>query len=174
MRATIDEIFAAAIVNHTGGVQAVDRRHQRGGPVHHGGIHHLALAGLLRFEEGRDDAQRQVQGAATKVAHQVEGRCRRLAAPADGMRRAGEGNIVDIVTRCVGKGPRLPPAGNPAIDEPRIASQTRLRTQTQPLHHARSQAFDQGARLVQQTKRCLDARRRLEIDSDRTATAIHD
>ena len=42
------------------------------------------------------------------------------------------------------QGPVLPPAGHPAINQPRIGLETDLGPESEPLHHARAKAFDHG------------------------------
>ena len=51
----------------------MDHRHERGRAVDHGGVHHLALAGTGRLEQGGHHAEGQQHAAAAEVTHQVSG-----------------------------------------------------------------------------------------------------
>jgi len=50
--------------------------HERGDPIHHGRIHHLALAAGAGVEQGGEHPHGEIERATTEVAHQVQRRQR--------------------------------------------------------------------------------------------------
>jgi hypothetical protein len=66
--------------------------------------------------------------------------------------------------------PVLPPAGQPAIDQSRIARRADIRSQPQPLHHAGPEPLDQRVGLRDQVERAGDPLGGLEIDRQRPAS----
>ena len=60
--------------------------------------------------------------------------------------------------------PVLPPAGHPAIDEPRIAFRAIGWAEAEPLHHAGPVALDQRVGLFDQRHRLLDRLGPLEVE----------
>ena len=169
--AAVEEVGAALVAPPAaGGLEAVEHGHQRGRAVDHGAVHHLPLAGLAGVQHRRDQAEGEVQSAAAEVGRQVQGRHGLVLQP-DGVERACERQVVDVVPRRLGVGAGLPPAGHAAEDELGIAGQHRLGAEPQPLHHAGAEAFDQGVRAFQQAQAGLDGLRRLQVERHGTATA---
>ena len=119
--ARVGHVAAAPAIHPSGRLGAVDRGHQRGRAVDHGGVHHLALSRPLRLDDGGKQADNQVQRAAAEIADQVERRCRRSALAADRVQRTGERDVVEVVSRCVRERPLLAPAGDAAEHETRVA-----------------------------------------------------
>ena len=66
------------------------------------------------LENAADDPKGEIEGPAAKIADQVQGRGRRLAAPPEGVCRTGERDVVEIVPGGCASGPSWPPAGDPA------------------------------------------------------------
>jgi hypothetical protein len=62
--------------------------------------------------------------------------------------------------------PALPPTGHPADDEFRVARPKHVRTEAQPLQHARAEAFDHDVGLFAEFKRRFDAVRIFQIQRD--------
>ena len=78
--------------------------------------------------------------------------------------RAGERDIVEVVTGRLRQRAILPPAGHPAIDELRIALGAIGRAEAEPFHHAGPVALDQRVGRLDQRQRRLDPLRALEIE----------
>ena len=55
------------------------------------------MARLARFQHGGDDSESEIQGAAAEIRNQVQRRHRRAALRSDGMQRAGQSQVVQIV-----------------------------------------------------------------------------
>ena len=147
-RAGVEHVLAALLAPAARGEHAGEHRRQQRGAVDHRGVDHLALARALRLEQRAGDAEGEQHAAAAEVADQVERRHRRLAVAADGVQRAGERDVVDVVAGARRQRPVLAPAGHAAVDQPRIAREQRVGPEAQPLHHAGPEALDQrvGAR----------------------------
>ncbi len=143
MRARIVEVRAALVAAQPGRDHAVEGRHQRGGAVDHGRVDDLALARTLRLENAADQPQSEIERATGEIAEQVQGRRRRLAVPPEGVQRTDERNVVDVVSGGVRQRPLLTPAGDPAIDEARIACETVIRAEAEPLGHPGTEPLDQ-------------------------------
>src|SRR6185312_9058476 len=93
-RAGIEVVLPAPIVPPARGAVAVDRGHQGGGAVDHGGIDDLTLAGAFGLPQGADQAEGEIERPATEIPDEIERRGGRLPAPADGMERASQGDVV--------------------------------------------------------------------------------
>ncbi len=150
----------------------MEHRHQRRGSVHHGGVHHLALARALALEERAGDAVGEQHAAAAEVAHQVERRHRRLAAAPDRLEGARQRDVVDVVPGGVGHRAVLPPAGHAPVDEARVAGQADVGSEPEALHHARTEALQDRIRLLDQLEDELDAVRVLQVDAHRAAAPV--
>ncbi len=143
---------------------AVEEAHQAGHAVDDRGIDHLPLAAAFAFEQRRKDAHRAIHRSAAEIADEVLRRHGQFAALADRVERAGDGDVVEIVAGRLRQRAVLSPAGHSRIDQPRIGLEQFLRAQPQPLHHARTKAFDQHVGMRQRLlDECL-AFGALEID----------
>src|SRR5439155_15465034 len=106
----------------------------------------------LRFEQRAGDAEAEQHAAAAEVAHQVERRHRRLAFASESVQHAGEGDVIDVVAGARRKRPALAPAGHAAVNQARVFFKTFMWTQTQALHDARPESFDQSVGAPDQLK----------------------
>ena len=172
--AGVEQVRASLVVPDAHGPEGVEHGHQHRGAVDHGRVDDLALAGALGFEQGAHDAEGQEHAAAAEVADQVERRNGRLAATADGVERAGEGDVVDVVAGGLGVGAVLAPAGHAAVDELGVAGQAVIRADAEALGHAGAEALDEHVGLLDHGEHRLDALRALEVDADRAAAAVQD
>jgi hypothetical protein len=68
--------------------------------------------------------------------HQVERGDGHLAAPTDRHERAGERDVVDIVSGGLRERTVLPPAGDPPVDEARVARAADVGAKPEALHDA--------------------------------------
>src|SRR5580658_3175605 len=135
-----------------------------------GGVDDLSLPGLAGAENRRDDAESEIDGAGI-IADEIERRARRRARAADRMKGAADGDVIEIVARRLGERPLLAPPGHAPVNEARIAGEKRPRAETEPFHHARSKAFNERVRLVDETQRRLDALLPLEVERERFSAA---
>jgi hypothetical protein len=136
MRAGIEVVHAALVGRQPRGDHAVERRQQRRRTVDHSGVDDLAPARPTRFEDAADEPESEIQRAAGEIADQVQGRGRRPAAAAKGMKRADERDVVDVVPGGLRERPLLAPAGDAAVDEAGVARQAILRAKAEPLGDA--------------------------------------
>ncbi len=135
----------------------MQQSHHRWHAIDHCRIHHLPEARLRALEQGCEDAKHQEHRTTAEIRHQVQGRHRRFVGPADGVQGPRESQVVDIVAGGVCEGTCLSPAGDPAVYQAGIRAQADVRAETQPLHDARAESFDQHIRAVQQLVRRREA-----------------
>ena len=102
---------------------------------------------------------------------EIERRHRLAARRADQVQHARERDVVDVVTGRGRERTVLAPAGHPAVYQPGIARETRLRPEAEPLEHAGPEAFDQHVGALQQLEHDLDRRGVLQIQGDRAPVA---
>lgn len=69
--------------------------------------------------------------------------------------------------------PGLPPSGDPAVDQARIARQARLGAQSQALGHPWPTSFDERIGGVDEGQHLFDARGCLQVDRQALAIAQH-
>jgi hypothetical protein len=108
------------------------------------------------------------------VAHQVEGRGGLLAGSPQRLERAGQGDVVDVVTGRLGEGALLPPAGHAGINEAGVALETDVRSEAQTFHHAGSEALEERVRALDQAQCGRDRVGVLEVEGHAAATAIEE
>ena len=171
-RTRIEPVRAALVGPQAGGMHAVHHRHQARRAVDHRRVDHLSSSRRARFEDGADQAERQVQGAAAEIADQVERRNRRSILAADGMQRAGQGDVVDVVPGCGSERAVLAPTGHPAVDQLRIEAQAIIGAEAQPFCHARPKALDDRIGAGDQPLGQRDGARILEVHRHGAATAV--
>ncbi len=108
-------------------MQSDEQGHHRGYAIYHRGIHNLAAAGSAGFQDASQDTESKEQGAAGKVADQVQRDRRTLAGSAHRLQRPGEGDVVEVVAGPRRERPALPPARYAAVHERRILPVARFR-----------------------------------------------
>ncbi len=171
-RSAVEQVAAALERPAPGGEHAVDHRHLAVGAVDHRGVDHLPLAGPAGMDQRRDDPEGRKETAAAVIADKVQRRLRRAAGLAHRRQRTRERDIGQVVAG--GAGPRalLSPAGDPAIDQPRVAREDNLGAKPQPLHDAGPQALDQRIGPLEQRERVLPPRLALEVERHRRAPPV--
>ena len=152
----------------------VEGRHQRGRPVDHGRVDHLAPARLPGLHQGAHHPEGQVHAAAPEVADEVERRHRGLAPPSDAVQRSGQRDVVQVVARGHRVGAVLAPAGHPAVHQARVAGQAVLGADPQPLGHPGPEPLQQGVGSFDQRQHGLDPLGRLEVDADRAPASVQE
>ena len=88
------------------------------------------------------------------------------------MQNARQRQIVEVMARRVRKRPLLPPAGQPRIDETRIAGEHGFRSEAEPLHHARPEALQQHVGRFRQREHGLDGAGLLEVERGRAPAPV--
>jgi len=88
--------------------------------------------------------------------------------------RARERDVVDVVPRRVGHRARLAPARHPAVDEPRVAGQARVRADAEPLGDAGPEPLEERVGRLDKAEQRLDALRALQVDADRAPVPVQD
>ena len=147
----------------------MDGGRQIGRAVDHRGVHYLAFAGSAAFEQGGDDTESQEHRAAAEVADQIERRYRGAVFPPDRAEHAGEGDVVDIVSRARSFRSFLTEAGHPAVDKFWICRETFFGTEAEPFHGAGPEPFDQHVGLRDQFFCRRHGFRLLQVERDRFA-----
>ena len=79
--------------------ESLEGGHQMGDAIDHRDVDGLASPSLARVDRGRQHADRQIERAAAKIRDQVERRRRRAVGIAKAVQRAGQREIVDVVSR---------------------------------------------------------------------------
>ncbi len=87
------------------------------------------------------------------------------------MKRARDGDVVDVVARRRGQRPVLAPAGHAAVDEARVVGQQRVGAEAETLHHAGTKALDQAVGGAGQIADQGGALGRLQVGLDQTGAA---
>ncbi len=164
MGASIQDVRTALVGPYPGSSHSIENTHKQRGPIHHGSVYDLALPGLFDFQERTQDTQGKQHTAATQVADEVQGRHGLLTGPSDGIKRARQGDIVNIVPGRPGKGTLLTPSRHTSKDEFGVPLQAHIRAEPQPFHHARPEAFDKRIRLLNEFENRLTAFGFSEID----------
>ncbi len=121
-----------------------------------------------------EDAEGQQHRAAAEVTHVVERRHRRLARTADGVQRAADRDVVDVVARCVGERAVLAPAGHAAVDQARVARMAFGGSEAQALHHAGAETFDEHVGFRDDVEHGCGRAVRAQVDLQRAAAARED
>jgi hypothetical protein len=173
-RTAVEHVRFPVVIPGTEGAQAVHHGAQQGRTVGHGGVHHLALAGVAGFECGADDAEGEHHGAAAEVADQVQRRGRRGIGAAHGVQHAGQGDVVQVVAGGLRQRAVLAPAGDAAKDQFGVARQAGVRAEAEALHDAGAEAFDQDVGLFGQLQHDLARLGVLQVERERAAAAGHD
>ncbi len=172
--AAIEQVAAAFLRPVAHGLEGVHHGHQQGRAVGHGGIDHLAFAGGACFEGCGEDADHQQHGATATVGNQVERHHRLAAGLADGVQRAGQGQVVDVMPSRVGQRAGLAPAGHAAVDETRVGGEAIVRAEAEAFHHAGAEAFDQHVGAGCQLFGGGEAFGLLQVEADDPPAAVED
>ncbi len=172
--AAVEQVGRPPVLPGSGGQEAVDERAQVGDSVDDRGVDDLAAAGGTgRVQRGEDPGD-EVEGAARVVAEQVGGRDGRALGRARHGEGPGEGEVADVVSGTGRQRPLLPPAGHPAVDQPRIAGETRLGADAETLGDAGPEALDQHVGPAGQAEDEPGGVRGLEVDQDGALVAVDD
>ena len=170
--AAVEQVHPALVPPQALGHQHERHGQQRRHSVHDGGVHHLALPGGGPLDQGRADAVGHQHPAAAEVAEQVRRELRRATRPAQGVQGAGAGDVTDVVPHRRRQRAVLPPAGHPGVDQPRVAAQADVGSDTEALGHSRAEALDQHVRGVGQPEQRVHRARVLEVEHGGLAAAV--
>lgn len=144
-----------------------------GGTVDDGRVHDLApAAGGAGVLEGGEHTDDEIERAARVVADEIGRDGGRLAGLADHGEGAGERDVGDVVVGPLGERPVLAPAGHPPVDEPRIAGQRRVGTDTEAFGDARPVALDQDVGALDQIEHPGGSVLGLEVDEHGAFVAV--
>src|SRR3546814_3037243 len=86
-------------------------------------IYDLSEVRPLPLEQRSDDTKGEKHRAPTKISDKIEGRNGSPPRLADCIERAGQSDIVYVVTGDMGEWPLLSPARHASVDQPRVAPQ---------------------------------------------------
>ena len=132
----------------------------------HGGVDDLPLARGLGLVERREHPEAQQHAPAAKIGHQVHGNGRRSARLPHGVKGARQGQVVDVVTGDLGQGALLAPAGDPSVDQGRVAGLADLGSQAQALHDPGPKSLDEDLSASDLLEGRCHALRRLQVQLD--------
>src|SRR5206468_7359267 len=104
-------------------------------------------------------------------ADEIERRNRLLVAPCAGAKRAGERDVVDVMTGREGERAFLPPARHSTVNQARVSLQADVGPETDSLHHARPESLGQCVRPIDEPEDRLHPLRVLQVHSDRATAA---
>ena len=174
MRTAVQQICAALVMPHALPHQSINGIHQQRRAIGHGRIDHLPLARLASFIQSCHHAKGQHHAAATKVANEIQGRCRLPAGLSDAMQHARKRDVVDVMTRSVSHGSVLAPTGHAPVNQCRISGQTHIGPQPQALGYARAKSLEQNICTLHQFQNGLNASLALQVYRNTlTATSQH-
>ncbi len=159
----VEQVLLAPVGPPALPAQAPHQLDEQRGAVHHRRVDDLALPGALCLPERGQHADDEQHRAAAVVADQVQRRHRALPGPADRVQRAGERDVVDVVSGAGGERPVLPPSGHPAVDQARVARVAVGGADAEPFGDARAVALQQHVGLLDEAQHRLPARRVLEV-----------
>ncbi len=142
-----------------------------GRAVDDGGVDDLAAAARAGLEQRGEHADDEVERAAAEVADEVDRHLGWSAGPADGVQGAGDGDVADVVTGRLRERAVLAPAGHPAVDEPRVAGETVVGAEAEPLGDAGAVALEEDVGLLDEGERGREPVGVLEVEDDGGATA---
>ena len=171
MAAAVEHVAAALVNPRPGRVAPVDRRHQRGRAIDHRRVDDLAASRPAGLEHRRHHPEREIERAAAEIADQVKRRNRRAAGRADRVQRAAQRDVVGVVARGAGERAVLAPPGHAAIDQLRVAFETSLRPDAEPLGDTGAKSFDQGVRALDHPEHHPGAVGMAEVDRGRAPVA---
>ena len=114
----------------------------------------------------QEDADHEVQGASTEVAHQVQRWRRRLVGAAQRVERAGECQEVDVVAGLLSQRAVLAPPGHAGVHEPWVPGHALDRADPESLGDTRAVRLDQDVGAFDRVEQRLPARRRLQIEAE--------
>ena len=92
--------------------------------------------------------------------------------PADGLQRAGHGDIVDVVPGSLGERAVLAPTGHSPVDQPRVARKTLLGTEAEAFGDAGAEALDEHVGGFHQPQHRLDPSWVLQVGLHRALSAV--
>ena len=126
----------------------------------------------LASQRRAGDAECEQHAAAGEVAEHVDRRGGRLAGPAQRLERAGERDVVDVVAGHRRPRSLLPPAGEPAVDQARVAGQADVGPDAEPLGDAGAPHVDQSVGAFDEPEHELRTRGVLQVDGDRALAPV--
>ncbi|MNN17703.1 hypothetical protein D3C81_1308970 [compost metagenome] len=167
-------VYALAALGQQAPLRQVEHQtHHVRRAVDDGGVDHSALAGGASIEDTGENADRQIQGAATDVAQRADRRGRSLTGGAAVIHGAGQRDVVVVMTSSHGHRAALAPAGHAAEYQLRIARQQHIRAKAQTFHHARTHTFDQRIGAFDQLQHGFAAFGGLQIGDHRALATVH-
>ncbi len=174
-RPGVEHVAAAVLLVERAEVaEPPNHRHQDRGAVDHRRVDDLALARGAGLEDPAHDAEREEHAPATEVADHVDRRSGLVAGPSEVGQRAGEGDVVDVVSRGLRHRTVLTPAGHAPVHEPRVPGEARVGPDTEPVGDPGPEPFEERVGFADQTKDGLDPVGMLEVDADGAAVAVQD
>ena len=171
-RAAVDDVVRPLIRPCALLAERLKGRHQMGHPIDHRDVESLALSRLSRVEHGRKNPHRQVERASAKVGDEIERRRRGAVGLSERVKRAGQREIVDVVSGLLSERTLLSPSGHAGEDEPWVGGETDLGPEAQPLHDAGPKAFDKRIGLGDRGEDRTDGAALLQVERHRSFVSI--
>ena len=120
MRGAAEHAFAAIGGDEGAPTHAEEEAHQAGSSVYNRGVDHLAFARALALIQRGEDTEGAIHRSAAEIADQILWEDRRFTGFADGRKRAGDRNVIDVMARRVSQRAILTPPCHTREDETRI------------------------------------------------------
>ena len=172
MRGAVDHVGAPLVVPEPLRAQTIEDGAEQRGAIEHRRVHHLTLTRRSCLEHPGEHAEREQHGAAGKVAEQAQRGRRRSIGGAHGLERAGQRDVVDVVSRGHGQGAVTAPPGHPGVDQGRIHHVAVGRSYPETLHDARSKALDEHVGVRSQRQEHRHTLGVLEVDPHGAPPAV--
>ena len=132
MGSTIEQVRLAFIsVPRTNLLEPLHHPHQLRGAIDHRHINNLTLTGPRGLQKPTHDTSHQQHPTTTKVANQIQRNDRTLATPADRMKSACDGDVIQIMASSLCQGTCLPPTCHARKHQSGVPRQTLFRTESQ-------------------------------------------
>ena len=152
--------------------QAVEHGHEHGGAVVHRDVDDLPDARPPGLQDRAEQADREQHAAAAVVAEEIQRRDRGFRC-ADRVQRAGERDVVDVVTGHLRVRAVLAPSRHARVHEPRIAREQFVGSDPDAFGCAGTVHVDEPVRVRGQRVHELATARMLHVDRDGPLAATH-
>ena len=170
-RAAIDDVVLPVAGPRALLAEGVERGHELRHPVEHGAVDHLPFAGGASMQQRHQDTGDEEHATAAEIGDEIERRRRRQVGRAHRMQRTGQREIIDVVAGLLHQRPLLPPPRHAGIDKAGIRTEAIVRTETQPLDHARPEALDEDVGAGYHAPRSRQTVSRFQVEPDRALVA---
>jgi hypothetical protein len=133
----------------------------------------LAGAGTVPLPQRGQNAEHQEHRATAEIPDQVQRRYRLASGSPDGVQRARQRDVGDVVAGTVGQRAVLSPPCHPGVHQPRVAGVAVGGTDAQPLDDTGTQTLDQHVGPLHQPEHGFSPGGVLQVEHYRAPAAEH-